>query len=67
MINLTNMRQKDFNKAAGGLFFVIGLAHLIRTVYGWPVVVSETAIPLWASWIAVVVAGYLAWSAFKLK
>ena len=47
------------------IFAVVAIGHLLRAVYGWEVVIGEWSIPLWASWIGVVVAGILAYSGYQ--
>ena len=51
-----------------GLFLtLITLGQLTRTLLGWPVTVAGVSIPLWASAIAVVIAGSLAIWAFRVR
>lgn len=60
------MEQKTFNGVAGILFLLIAVLHGIRAVYGWPAAVNGWAVPVGASWVALVIAGYLAFSAYNL-
>lgn len=60
------MSNKSFSTVVGVVFSLIGLLHLVRAVYGWEALIGGWAAPLWASWVAVVVALYLAYSAFSL-
>lgn len=46
---------------AGAAFAIIAILQLARAVMGWSVSFEGAAIPIWASWIACVVAGALAW------
>jgi hypothetical protein len=55
-----------FYKVAGTVFAIVSLAHLARVVLGWNIVVGVYDIPLWLSLVAVVGAGFLSYSAFKL-
>ncbi|MDP3953729.1 MAG: hypothetical protein Q8P99_02835 [bacterium] len=61
------MKQKEYITFSGLLFTVVALVHLLRAVYGWPVVIGGWDLPMWASWLAVVVVGFLAWKAYKLN
>jgi hypothetical protein len=54
------MSQKTFSMVAGVLFLLIALGHVLRIAFGASVVIQNTSIPMWVSWIAFVVAGYLA-------
>ena len=61
------MSQKTFSLVAGVFFLLIALAHVLRVAFGASVVVQSTAIPMWASVVAVVVAGYLAYEGIRLS
>jgi hypothetical protein len=51
-----------------GVFFgVIALAQLIRAVNQVPVQIGSVAIPVWASWLAVLVTGSLCAWAFNSR
>ena len=39
---------------------VVAIAHLLRIALGWEVVVNGLVIPMWVSWIGLVVSGGLA-------
>jgi hypothetical protein len=49
------MTATSYSRLAGAIFALVALLQLIRAVAGWPVTVSGTTIPLWASWVACVV------------
>jgi hypothetical protein len=59
------MRAKTYSRLAALIFAILALLQLDRAVSGWPVTVGTTfSVPLWASWIACVVAAGLAWLGF---
>lgn len=58
------MSQHGFSLTAGIVFLLIALAHLARIVFGVPFVVRGISIPMWASLVAVVITGYLAYEGF---
>lgn len=58
------MSQYAFSLAAGIVFLLIAFAHLLRIVFGTPVVVQDIPIPVWASGIAVVITGFLSYEGF---
>ena len=60
------MEQKTFNGVTGVLFLLIALLHGLRAVYGWPAAVNGWAVPAGVSWAALIIAGYLAFSAYNL-
>ena len=61
------MSQRAYLKAAGSIFLIIAVLHLLRIVFGWNVVFEEWAVPHWLSAVALVVAGYLAYEGFRLS
>ena len=55
------MTAKSYSRLAALIFTVVATLQLIRAVGGWPITVgATTSIPLWASWVACVIAGVLA-------
>jgi len=52
--------MKPFTSLAVLVFSLISLLQLLRVVMGWEVTVAGHAVPLWASVVACVVAGALA-------
>lgn len=61
------MTHKNFDTVAGTIFGIIAIVHILRLINGWHVTVGNTAVPLWISALAAVVAGYLALQAFRLS
>ena len=46
------------------IFGVVAVLHLLRSIFSWPARIANFDVPVWFSYIAVVVAGYLAWSMY---
>jgi putative Mn2+ efflux pump MntP len=60
------MTAKSYSRLAALIFALVAALQLIRAVSGWPITVgATTSIPLWASWVACVIAGVLAWIGFE--
>ena len=59
------MRATSYSRLAATVFAIVALIQLLRALAAWPIMISETAIPVWASWIAFVVASGLAWLGFN--
>ncbi len=53
------MTSRNFALLAAIIFAIVALAHLIRAVWGWPIIINMTEIPIWVSWVAFIVAGGL--------
>ena len=52
---------------SGAVFGVVAVLQAVRALNQWPVNVGSFEIPVWASWIAVVVAGGLCAWAFRSR
>jgi hypothetical protein len=59
------MQQKTYNTITAVLFLVIALLHLLRIIFGWPAQIGSLGIPMWASWLALVVSAALAYLGFR--
>jgi hypothetical protein len=55
------MTSTLYGYATSIVFALIGAGHLWRVLAGWPVSIGAWAVPMWPSWVAIVVAGALAW------
>ena len=60
------MDRKMFSVAAGVIFAVVALFHLVRIYMGWPVMIGDWSVPMWVSWIGLVVAVDLAFFGLRL-
>ena len=58
----------DKNKlllVASIIFGIIGFLQLLRSIFGWEVVIGNFSVPVYFSYIVVVVAAYLSFSMYK--
>jgi hypothetical protein len=55
------MTTKGFARLAALIFAIVAALQFGRAVSGLSITVGAAAIPLWASWLAFVVATGLAW------
>ncbi len=60
------MSQKTYYVVSGVLFAVIAVLHVLRFVFRWEAVIGGLSIPFWVSGFAILIFGYLAYTAFKL-
>jgi len=58
--------QKSFLGVSGTVFGIIAILHLLRITYGWQAQIGSFAVPTWLSWLSLLIAGYLAITAFSL-
>jgi hypothetical protein len=60
------MSQKTFTIIASVIFGVVALFHVLRIFLGWPAVIGGWTVPMWLSWIGLVVAGGFSYFGIKL-
>jgi len=61
------MDAKAFSLVAGVIFALVALFHLVRIFMELTVIIGDWPIPMWVSWIALVVAGGLALLGLRLS
>ncbi len=61
------MTHRTFSLVAAVLFSLMALLHALRLFRGWQVTVEGTVMPIWISWIGLVIAAYLAYQGFLLS
>jgi hypothetical protein len=58
--------MRAYLQISATIFGVVALAHLHRIFRQWPVELAGRAVPLWVSWLGLVVAGGLCIWALRL-
>ena len=58
------MTRKSYFLVTAIIFSVVGLLHLLRIVLGWEAVVGGLSIPMWLSWVAMILTAVLAYHGF---
>ena len=61
------MSPKTFSLTAGVVFALVALGHFLRVIFAAEWTMQGRAVPMWASWVAIVIAGYLAYEGFRLS
>jgi hypothetical protein len=61
------MKPKPYVLVTAAIFTVVALLHLIRLIFGWSIVVAGWHVPLWFSWLAIVVLAVLISYAVRLS
>jgi uncharacterized membrane protein YhaH (DUF805 family) len=59
------MNRNTYLTVTATLFLVVAVVHLLRIILGWHVEIGGLSIPFWLSWLAVLVAGALAYFGFR--
>jgi len=60
------MRQRTYSLVTSVLFFLIAILHALRLLRSWQVTIGDVVVPLWVSWIGLVIAVYLGSQGFRL-
>jgi|TARA_Y100000031_G_scaffold5855_1_gene7146 hypothetical protein len=47
------------------IFGIIGFLHLLRSLFSWQLAIDNFSVPLYFSYVAVIVAGYLSWNMYN--
>ncbi len=58
------MNRTSYFLVTAIVFSVIGLLHLLRIILGWEAVIGGWSIPMWLSWVAMIVTAVLAYHGF---
>ncbi len=64
---MREMKQKNFNLVAGIIIFLAGTLHFARAVLGWEFSVNSWDVPMFASWIAIIVGWYVGLNGLRLS
>ncbi len=49
------------------IFTIIAILHLLRLIFHWNALIANRPVPVWLSWVAFAIAGYLGWQGFRLR
>jgi uncharacterized membrane protein len=60
------MNSKNYCLVSGILFAIVAIAHLMRIINGSNVLVDDYAVPMFVSWVGMIVPGVLALWAFRV-
>ncbi len=60
------MNRPSYLLVSATIFLLICLLHVLRLLYGWSAVIGGWTVPMWVSWVAVVVSALLAYEGFRL-
>lgn len=52
--------MKPFTTIAIVIFALVAVLHVLRLIFGWEAVINGMVVPIWASVLAIIIAGGLA-------
>ena len=58
------MDRRSYFLVTAIVFSLIGLLHLLRIVLGWEAILGGWSIPMWLSWVAMIMTVVLAYYGF---
>lgn len=58
--------MRAYMQITGFIFGIVTLGHALRLILHWPVQLAAWTVPMWLSWVAIVVAGVLCIWSFRL-
>lgn len=61
---IPRVREGSYLVAAGVIFSIVAVAHLMRLFTSTDIVISGWEMPMWLSWFGVLVTSYLAYTSF---
>ncbi|HVX91397.1 MAG TPA: hypothetical protein VHC20_07340 [Candidatus Paceibacterota bacterium] len=61
---LRSPSERTLLMIAGIIFLLVALAHLTRLAFGLGIALGDFAVPLWLSWVGVIITAYLSYSSF---
>ncbi|MDH4271835.1 MAG: hypothetical protein OEW18_07645 [Candidatus Aminicenantes bacterium] len=62
------INKKLYLAISGAIFLLVGIFHLLRLIYHWPIVVGTRAVPYALSYVGFPASiGYFAWACWLLR
>jgi len=61
------MDRKTYFGVVSLVFVVIAVVHGLRVLNGWDANIGDWEIPLWVSYLSVVLGAYLAWTGYQFR
>ena len=65
--NVQIMSNKTYLRTVSFVFLIIAVLHVFRSVGEWEAVINNYTLPMWISWVAVLVAGFLAFRGYQIS
>ena len=61
------MSKHTFSLVASTIFLIVAVAHALRLVFKWQVIVAGWQVPMWLSAVALVIGVYLACEGLQIR
>jgi hypothetical protein len=60
------MTHKTFALLSGIIFIIVAVVHLFRLVQGWDITIAGWLVPMWVSWVGLIIPGILGYFGLRL-
>jgi len=60
------LRERSYFMFVGIIFGIVAAAHIVRVFFGLDLVMHGWEVPMWLSWVGVIVITYLSYMSFRL-
>ena len=64
---LRQLSKNTFPQLAAAIFLIVAVAHALRLIFKWVVLIGGWQVPLWVSAVAFVISAYLAYEGFRIS
>ncbi len=61
------MKEKNYFIVTAIVFAALAVLHILKLAYGWTMQLGDIVVPAWASWVFLVITGYLSYVALRLE
>lgn len=61
------MSPKSFLTVSGTIFLIVGAVHFLRIINSWEANIGTWAVPMWLSWVVLLLLGYLAYQGLRKR
>lgn len=61
------MKARKLMRLNAAIFALVFIGHGARITNGWDMNLGSWAIPMWLSWTAVIIIGYIGWNNYLLS
>jgi hypothetical protein len=61
------MKDKTYFIVTAIVFAALAVLHILKLVYDWNMQLGNVVVPVWASWVCLVITGYLSYAALRLE
>lgn len=64
---LKQLSKNTFPQLAAAIFLIVAVAHALRLIFKWVVLIGDWQVPMWVSAVAIVITAYLAYEGFRIS